>query len=171
MENLWLTATSKRYVKRIQTEFRVKAVGGLPAKHNPGEEIHDRHPVVEAILKRDVGQGRLNVSLIPLRRLDHAPAKHRVDVVGHGHQSSPDGTEAIRPQQVKAQCEQGRHNLNAAAFGVAAGVLAKLPITDPVPLVLDCPSLPYKVQQALWAGSHRRDDLVDVAEWLAVTLA
>ena len=137
----------------------------------PGEEIHDCHQVVEAILERDLGQGRLKVSLIHLQRLDPGPAEHLVDVVGHGHQSSPDGTEAIRPQQVEAQRAQGRQNLNAVAFGVAVGVLAKLPITDPVPLLLDCPALSYKEQQALWAGTHRRDELVDVAEWFAVTLA
>ncbi|WP_254957829.1 MULTISPECIES: integron integrase [unclassified Cyanobium] len=51
-------------------------------------------------------QGRLKVSLIPLQRLDPAPAEHPVDVVGHGHQSSPDGAEAIGPQQVEAQGAQ-----------------------------------------------------------------
>ena len=52
------------------------------------------------------GQGRLKFSLIPLQRLDPAPAEHPVDVVGHGHQSSPDGAEAIGPQQVEAQGAQ-----------------------------------------------------------------
>ena len=45
-------------------------------------------------------QGRLKVSLGPFQRLDHASAEHPVDVVGPGHQSSPDGAEAIAPQQV-----------------------------------------------------------------------
>ena len=48
-------------------------------------------------------QGRLKVSLISLQRLDPAPAEHPGDVVGHGHQSSPDGAEAMGPQQVEAR--------------------------------------------------------------------
>ena len=56
--------------------------------------------------KVGVSQGRLKVSLIPLQCLDPAPAERPVDVVGHGHQSSPDGAEAIGPQQVEAQGAQ-----------------------------------------------------------------
>ena len=52
------------------------------------------------------GQGRLKASLIPFQRLDLAPAEHPVDVVGHGHQFSPDGAEAICLQQVEVQAAQ-----------------------------------------------------------------
>ena len=70
-----------------------------------------------------------------------APAEHPVDVVGHGHQASPDGVEAISPQQVEAQAAQWRQRLNAIAFGLAfgvtlgvvVGILAKLPIANSVP--------------------------------------
>jgi hypothetical protein len=36
VEDLWLTATSQRHFQGVQTEFRVKAVGELPAEHVPG---------------------------------------------------------------------------------------------------------------------------------------
>lgn len=70
-----------------------------------------------------------------------APAERPVDLLGHGHQASPDGVEAISPQQVEAQAAQYRQRLNAIAFGlvfgatvgVVVGVLAKLPMPKPVP--------------------------------------
>jgi len=56
-------------------------------------------------------------------------------------------------------------------FGRAVGDPAKLPIMNPVPLVLDCPAQSHYAQQDFGAGTHRRDELVDMAKWLAVTLA
>ena len=56
-------------------------------------------------------------------------------------------------------------------FGRAVGVPAKLPIMNPVPLVLDYPAQSHYAQQDFGAGTHRRDELVDMAKWLAVTLA
>ena len=55
VEDLGPAATFQRHLKGIQTEFRVKAVGELPAEHVPGEQIHDRHKVEEPLLQRDVG--------------------------------------------------------------------------------------------------------------------
>ncbi len=40
----------RRHLKGIQTEFRVKAVGELPAEHVPGEQIHDRHQLEKSFL-------------------------------------------------------------------------------------------------------------------------
>jgi hypothetical protein len=48
---------------------------------------------------------------------------------------------------------------------------SKLPITNPVPLVLDCPAPPYKVQRGFGAGGHRIDEVMDAAKWLAVLFA
>jgi hypothetical protein len=80
----------------------------LIARYRGPGVAHREPPVslVTTVFKELRGQGRLKVSLIPLQRLDPAPAEHPVDVVGHGHQSSPDGAEAIGPQQVEAQGAQ-----------------------------------------------------------------
>lgn len=56
--------------------------------------------------RRGYRLGQLKFLIIPLQRLDSAPAVHPIDIVGHGHQSSPDGAEAIGPQQVVGQWAQ-----------------------------------------------------------------
>ena len=87
----------------------------VPDAHKGLREVLQKRfagkPDAEMVLREHAAdpetyQGRLKVSLIPLQRLDPAPAEHLVDVVGHGHQSSPDGAEAIGPQQVEAQGAQ-----------------------------------------------------------------
>ncbi len=55
MEDLRPTSTAEGHLEDLQTEFRVKAVGELPAEHMPGMEIRDRHHVEKAFLQRDVG--------------------------------------------------------------------------------------------------------------------
>jgi hypothetical protein len=46
---------AESHIQRLQAELRVKAVGLLPAKHSPDQQIHDDLQVEEAFLQRDVG--------------------------------------------------------------------------------------------------------------------
>jgi hypothetical protein len=55
MEDLWFAATLQRHLQSLEAELCVKAVRELPAEHVPGEEIHDRQQVEEALLQRDAG--------------------------------------------------------------------------------------------------------------------
>jgi hypothetical protein len=60
----------------IETEFRVKAVGGLPAEYVPAEQIHDRHQVVEAFPQPDADDvGRPILVYAPDRFVIHQAGK------------------------------------------------------------------------------------------------
>jgi hypothetical protein len=51
MEDLWLEAASQGHLQGLQAEFRVKAVGELPAEYVPGDQIDNGHQVQEAFRK------------------------------------------------------------------------------------------------------------------------
>ena len=48
----------------------------------------------------------------------------------------------------------------AIAIGVAVGILAKLDIAGPVPLVFNAPALPNQKQQCFWSFSQAGDEQV-----------
>ena len=55
--------------------------------------------------------------------------------------------------------QEGKHG-GTSAVGVAVGVLTKLDITAPMPLVLNAPTLANQSQQGFWGGAQGCDESV-----------
>jgi len=60
----------------------------------------------------------------------------------HGQQATTDKPKAVAAQQVQGHCAQQGQNLNTIALAVAGGILTEVGVTEPVPLVFDCPPRP-----------------------------
>ncbi len=85
---------------------------------------------------------------------DASQGEHPLDVVGQFPQALAVGAVATAAQQVHDhRSQEGKHG-GTDAIGVAVGVLTKLRVAGPMPLVLNAPAVANQSQQGFWCGAQ-----------------